>query len=219
MESGPGSEDVALGSGPDLGIGGLAAAIERLQEANRAIASGGGEAPIARALGEALFWIAALDDHFRENRCADVYWPMRAADERGRTTGGLIYARNMLGHGLHIAGAIRFETHAPTVEQKGGDVTVRFPRLPDREYHAPNYGTFLSIQMLWADLAELPTPSGPQHGRDEWYRDRVAARPLSQPLRVAHQWFERFSAPNRSAEADGDLSGRHQSGGDVLTEP
>jgi hypothetical protein len=194
-QGGSGSEDVALASGADLGIGGLGAAIERLQEANRGIASGGGEAPIARALGEALFWIAALDDHFRGNRGAGQYWPMRAADERGRTTGGLIYARNMLGHGLHIAGAIRFKTYAPTVEQSGGNVTVRFPRLADREYHAPNYGTFLSIQMLWADLAALPTPLGPQHGRDEWYRDHVAARPLSQPLRVAREWFERLSAP------------------------
>jgi hypothetical protein len=179
----------ALSGGAGLGMGGLANAIERLHEANANLLRGGGGEPIARALGEALFWIAALDHFFAEQQGYQAYWASRASDARGRTVGGLIFARNVLGHGLHIAGAIRFTAHPPTVVKDGDNLTIQWARLPGREYGSPDRGTVLSIQMAWADLEQLPTPSGPQWDRDVWYRDLVAAQPLSGPLKTASEWF------------------------------
>src|SRR4051794_15427977 len=54
-----------IAGGTALGLEGLRSAIERLHLASEQILSGGGATPSAIALGEALFWIAALDDYFK----------------------------------------------------------------------------------------------------------------------------------------------------------
>ncbi len=180
---------VGLRGGAELGVTALAAAIDRIHSANANLLRGGGAAPTAAALGEGLFWIAALDDFFVSAQPPGVYRRSRASDTRGQTVGGLIYARNGLGHGLHIAAAVRTVVHSPTVVKRDGQVTVQWARLPGREYGAPNRGTVLSMQFVWAEPDVLPVAPGRQHGRDLWYRDRVSGRPLTQPLTVGLDWF------------------------------
>lgn len=173
---------VGLGGGAGLGVTALAAAIDRIHRANANSVRGGGTGPTAAGLGEALFWIAALDDFFVRTQQHGAYWRTRAADTRGQTVGGLIYARNALGHGLRIAGAMQTVFHAPTIVKTDDEITVRWARLPGRDYGAPNRGTLFSLQFLWAALEALPAVSGQQYERDAWYRDRVSGRPLTLEL-------------------------------------
>ena len=178
-----------LPDGRDMGMRGLTEATQRMRDAMSETLIGRGAAPVAIALGEALFWLAAVDDYFK-NLCGETtYFQQRAADEGGRTTGGLVFARNMLGHGLNTASAIRFDLPAPTLIQEGGDLTVRWARLPGKDYGAPNRGTAMSIRFVWARLDELPKPTGPQHDRDAWYAELIAGKALSAPLDVAAAWF------------------------------
>jgi hypothetical protein len=172
-----------------MALRGLTEATQRLHEANRRIVTGGGGVPVTIALGEALWWTSALDDFFTKAEGKRVYHARREADERGRTVGGLVFARNMLGHGLNTASAIDFHLPSPTIVREGNNVTVRWARLSGREYADPDRGTIFRIEMRWADLSELPTPTGPQHKRDEWYVGLIAGRPLTGPLDVAAEWF------------------------------
>jgi hypothetical protein len=162
------------------------------------VLTGGGPVPIATALGEGLFWIAALDDFFTRRYGARGYRLLRASDTRGRTAGGLIFARNLLGHGLHISGAIHLKAHAPTVVVEPGKLTLRWARLPGIDYGSPDRGTVFSAQMLWADAADLPKSRGPTHGRDRWYEQLVARRPLSQPMTTTEAWFRAVSDARRT---------------------
>jgi hypothetical protein len=58
------------------------------------------------ALGETLFWIAALDHHYqlraRRTGRIDAYFAHRDPDLYGRCIGGLIFARNAAGHQIAI---------------------------------------------------------------------------------------------------------------------
>jgi hypothetical protein len=179
-----------IAGGTALGLEGLRSAIERLHRANEQILSGSGAAPSAIALGEALFWIAALDDDFKTSAGPGVYFKARSEDHRGRTVGGLVYARNMLGHGLGTTAGMQFEVHPPTIVQEGSTVTVKWARLPGREYSSENHGTVFSTQLLWVALGDLPEAPEDPHGRHEWYAKNVAGAPLSSPLEVAREWFE-----------------------------
>lgn len=160
--------------------------------------SGGEGAAVAIALGEALFWTAALDDYSKRLRGKTTYFREREADEHGRTVGGLVFARNLLGHGLNTASAISFEVHSPTLIRDGDKVTLRWPRLPGKDYGAPDRGTAFSVKFSWAPLQDLPAPGGPQHRRDDWYGELIAGKPLSKPLDVAAAWFEARGAGSGS---------------------
>lgn len=186
-----GNDAETFEGGPELGLSGLEAAIARIHEANRNLLTGGGQAPIARALSEALFWTAALDDFFATDQGAEKYWTARAGDADGRTAAGLIFARNMLSHGLHVAGAIQLLVHPPTLMREGDTVTLRWARLPGRDYGSGDRGTVLSFQLTWVNISQLPSPTSPQYGRDEWYRDLIAGRPLTHPFDSAYRWFSR----------------------------
>ena len=204
MSADPGDEtgvsDAALTGGPELGIGALEAAIARLREANSRVITGGGAGPVAYALGEAMFWVAALDNHFKGS--VPDYWDTRASEEKGRTVGGVIYARNALGHGLFVAGAVRFQAHPPTLVRGGDKVTLRWARLPGRDYGSPDRGTAFSAQLIWVDLANLPPVSGTQHERDQWYSDHVAGRPVSHPLNDAADWYRTLAGLERTEQTD-----------------
>jgi hypothetical protein len=187
------NEDLTnLSDGPDFAPGALEAAIERLREATDGILSGGGEGPLARALGEALFWVGSLDQHFSAQH--EAYWASRGLDARGRAVGGLVFARNQLAHGLTSAGAIRFEVFPPTFVREGDDVAIRWARIDGRDYGSPNRGSPFAVQPVWVDLETLPPASGPQHDRDVWYRELVSARPLLEPLESALSWFRDLHA-------------------------
>ena len=53
------------------------------------------------SLGETLWWIVALDEHYR-NRDQKVYMELRESDEDGYVIPGLLLARNRVGHGLAL---------------------------------------------------------------------------------------------------------------------
>jgi hypothetical protein len=167
-------DDTRLPDGPDIGLRALLEAIARAHPSSGPITRGEdalyGESRVSASVVEALFWIAALDDHFQG--VAPDYFNRRDSEPGGRTVGGLVYARNLGGHGLHAASAVRYEV---------GAIGSGRP--------------LLSAYFRWAQLADLPKPGRTEkRDRDRMYEERVAGQPLSEPLRVAHEWLKAMHA-------------------------
>ena len=167
-----------LPHGPEAALNGLCEAVTRLRDAvNRVLRGETGEA-IWIALSEALYWVAAMDDHYNK---ADDYFSRRAEDPVGRTVAGLVYARNSHAHELVSAGEAVFDIGTPRVIQ-----------IPLGEMAPPpGRGAIFSMQLRWVALNLLPLPTQKnQHDRDVFYQDNVAEQPIAQPFDDAIEWFE-----------------------------
>lgn len=177
------TDSSVLPHGPNVALDGLRKSHERLHHAIDQVLRGGGGGPVWIALSEALYWIAALDDHF----AGDDYWSERISTEGGRSVGGLVYARNMHAHELVSAGEAQFTIGSSSVQT-----------YPPGEAPQPGRGTVFSTQLLWVGLNSLPAPERREkHGRDQMYADRVGRRPLSHPVNDAIAWFDRVIASQR----------------------
>jgi hypothetical protein len=165
--------------GPTEALVGSREASARIDAPIDRIFTGGGGALIWRALSEALFWIAALDD---QGRALPGYDARRDGEDGGRTVGGLVYARNRHAHNLVTAGEAEFIVPAPTVIQ-----------MPPGEPAAASSGrgTVFAMRARWVPLVALPPPDRPErHGRDAMYDGHVAGRPLREPLDEAAAWLD-----------------------------
>jgi hypothetical protein len=134
-----------------------------------------GAAPVTIALGEALLWADALDNHLERAEGAAAYFDRRAGHPAGRAVGGLVYARNFQAHELVGAASASFEAKTPLITHEAGKLTVS--------------GLGFSIRLMWRDGADLP-PRAERWERDAMYEERVAGRPLSHPIDEAIDWFD-----------------------------
>lgn len=123
-------------------------------------------------LSEALYWVAALDDHYG----AAEYFSQRNEDLGGRTVAGLVYARKSHTHELVSAGEASFEVGSfRVVQTRPGEIEP-----PSRR------STFLSMQLRWVTLDRLPSPAQKErHNRDVFYRDHIAEQPITHPFHDA----------------------------------
>lgn len=181
-----------LPHGPEAALNGLREAVSRLREAASGVLRGrAGYEAIWIALSEALYWVAAMDDRYRG---AD-YFSRRNKDAGGRTVAGLVYARNSHAHELVSAGEAAFEV--------GSIRPVQIP--PGGTAPPPGRGTFLSMQLRWVTLDHLPLPPAhvKQHGRDVFYQNHIAERPITRPFDDAIEWLERCIAAEASKHPRG----------------
>jgi hypothetical protein len=151
----------------DLGQQGLGAALGR-SEAKGTSAPG-----IVTSLAEALWWVAALDDHHEAAFGSVDYFQTIRVGDGGETVAGLVWARNLVGHEL-----VTITTLFETLLTSGDDqLTWGGERL--------TWGT-----PSWLLRADLPAPRRKEnHARDQMYDKHVAGRPIAEPFTVAHDWF------------------------------
>jgi hypothetical protein len=143
-----------------------------------------GAKAVAIVVGEALWWVAALDDFFRIELGDHRWFRLRDGHPDGRCVAGLLYARNLHSHQLSPLGCLTDDLR---------------PRAPERPTARPaNLGPNdqwvvvppIRILLAWRQLSDLPSPGKPEnHGRDGMYAQRVATRPLAEPLQDALSFF------------------------------
>jgi hypothetical protein len=178
--------DFPFAGGVDLGLYGLSQAIERFLPATNAMLNGEGAKAVAIVVGEALWWVASIDDFFRTKLGDQRWWSLRAADQDGQCVAGLIYARNLHSHELTPLGCLAEEKPGPSPETP--------PPAPPSDL-GPNdqfviVGSVASLRLAWRKLENLPAPAEPErHGRDRLYKLRVADRRLAEPFRDALAFF------------------------------
>ena len=162
------------GARHDIALFGLRQAIERMGIAAVGMFKGEGQRAHLASLGEALWWIASLDDHCKHIEGESAYFTRRDADGAGQTVSGLIYARNLHGHNLAPLATIATHSEAAPL------------RLPYRENgpHAQVIQSSTAVMTLvWRELSHLQAPTkAERHGRDQLYSDHVAGRPLRDPV-------------------------------------
>jgi hypothetical protein len=163
-------------AGPDLGLRALRASIDRLHEAWTT--RGEGDWRISASAGEALLWIAALDNYMviQDQKRGTGYRTRRDADPLGEVVRALAYARDALGHGLSMVSSFVYELGSPGIVQ--GDNVLKEAS-----------GPWLTIHFRWASITKLPNRRQ-DATLDRLYEQRVANRPLSHPLDEAHRFFE-----------------------------
>jgi hypothetical protein len=123
------------------------------------------------ALGETIWWIVALDEHYRHHY-GRRYERFRDASEYGRQIPGIRYARNLVGHQIALLLEDPIDNH-PLVERiMSGDL--------------------ISIeQMTWRRLENLPVPTTEQRRQEQCYRDYLAGYASRYALRRANYFFVR----------------------------
>jgi hypothetical protein len=131
-------------AGPDLGLRALRAAIDRLHEAWTT--RGEGDWRISASAGEALLWIAALDNYMviQDQKRGTGYRTRRDADPLGEVVRALVYARDAFGHGLSMVSSFVYELGSPGIVQ--GDNVLKEAS-----------GPWLTIHFRWASIAKLQT--------------------------------------------------------------
>lgn len=181
-----------LPHGPEAALNGLREAVSRLREAVSGVLRGrAGYEAIWIALSEALYWVAAMDDRYRG---AADYFSRRDKDAGGRTVAGLVYARNSHAHELVSAGEAVFEV--------GSIRPVQIP--PGETAPPPGRGPWFSMQLRWVTLDRLPLPAHVErHGRDVFYQNHIADRPITHPFDDAIGWLERCIAAEASKHTRG----------------
>jgi hypothetical protein len=139
------------------------------------------------ALGETLWWIFALDEHYLHHGVS-AYETFRNDDVNGRVIWGLRLARNRVGHEL--------------------SVLLTDPRKP---------GPGVSLEQLrWRTLDNLPAPGNREGDRQRTaYSEELAGKAARYTLRSANRFFvtERH-AIEAALTADGaHVSGRDSRSG------
>ncbi len=152
----------------DLARVALAAAHGRFKQdhANRDVAAW------YASLGETLWWIFALDDHYW-NLDESVYKPLRDSDEDGYVIPGLRLARNRVGHGLALM-----------LEDPAGHSPFLAPPAPAK---------LTLAQLIWRRLEDLPPVEKDKKGEAQAavYRAHLAGNPARYALRHASRFFIR----------------------------
>jgi hypothetical protein len=121
------------------------------------------------SLGETLWWIVALDDHYR-TRYKSAYERLRDCDKDGYVIPGLLLARNQVGHAL-----------------------VRMLKDPDSPSTVlPSAGLTLK-QLVWRPLEDLPPVRKTRVSdfQEAIYRAYLAREPHRFALRHATGFFVR----------------------------
>ena len=132
------------------------------------------------SLGETLWWIFALDEHYW-HRDQPAYEPLRNYDEDGFIIPGLRLARNRVGHGLALM-----------LEDPDGRPPFSAP---------PSRVTIRLSQLRWRQLENLP-PVEEAHKsaiQQAVYQDHLAGNPVRFGLRHASRFFIRRHAALDSA--------------------
>jgi hypothetical protein len=121
------------------------------------------------SLGETLWWIVALDDHYR-TRYKSAYARLRDCDKDGYVIPGLLLARNQVGHAL-----------ARMLEDPGSPSTV-----------LPSAGLTLN-QLVWRRLEDLPPVKKTKVSdfQEAIYEAHLATEPHRFALRHASGFFVR----------------------------
>lgn len=132
------------------------------------------------ALGETLWWIVALDEHY-EALGSGRYKAYRNGDAHGHVIRGLRFARNLAGHMI-----------ADLIDDPYGG---RFLEGEDRQ------GVLLG-QLAWRRTASLPDPTKEQAVLQKVYETHLAGRPVRYDLRRANYFFVRKSSQLHKAIAD-----------------
>lgn len=167
----------------DIAAFGLEQAIDRLRRTGRGMFRGEGQRAHIASIGEALWWVASLDDHCQHLEDKAPYFARRDADQLGQTVAGLIYARNLHGHYLAPLAMIAQHSEPQPVRQPPADAAP--------EAQMVQLDTAV-LTLVWRELPHLQVPTREErHGRDEMYSDRVAGRPLFEPLVDALTFFTR----------------------------
>jgi hypothetical protein len=131
------------------------------------------------ALGETLWWIVALDDHYRQLGRAR-YESYRDDDPRGSVLPGLRFARNKVGHQLTLL----------VTDPNGGNV-----RRPSAD------GGVRLDQLVWRESEQFPAPGDPQHPQRHCYDRRLANNAVRYAVRDANYFFVRHRAELENALA------------------
>lgn len=179
------AKDLPFDGGVEVGLYGLARAIERFGPARSAMLSGEGAKAVAIVVGEALWWVAALDDFFRTDLGRNHWFGIRHADPHGQCVAGLLYARNLHSHQLSPLGCLTDDLRPVAPEPPPTPPANLGPN--DQWVAVPP----IRLLVAWRRLSDLPRPGKPEmHGRDRMYDQTVATRPLAEPLQDALSFFK-----------------------------
>jgi hypothetical protein len=157
-----------------LGEKGHSEALQRLRD--RLNDPGMGDPLIS--LAEVLEWSYTLDEYHAKQLGANYRKTIRAASDDGETQAALTFARGLFTHSLtHVGELVMMQTIRPAGYPGGRRAgNIRIVAVP-KGYH-------------WKLRAELPPPDpGLVKGRDLLYDNRVAGRPLLDPLEAAARFL------------------------------
>ena len=169
-----------------LAMAGLRAATARVDDACAADVQGDDEPVLARALIETLWWQKSVEDLWEEE-LGEAFYRRRDASDGGVAVGGLAYARNVGGHRVGRTYDEVVYRAASTVES----VTLASMGAGARDAGARDAA---DGDPRWPRLSDLPPlPMEDPFDRARMYSDRVADRPLPEPLHAALGFFEELS--------------------------
>lgn len=125
------------------------------------------------SLGETLWWIFAIDEHYRHANQA-IYEELRNNDGNGRYISGLRLARNRVGHRLALM----------LQDPSGRSV---YSEAPSEE------GVFID-QLMWRTLTDLPPgdPGKESSTQENSYRKYLEGNAVRYALRHANYFFIRY---------------------------
>jgi hypothetical protein len=115
-----------------------------------------------------------------------VYWQNRAATADGETLGALVWFRDAVHHQLASMKDGFWRSAVVRVAQDGKWVEAKVSIARDGAWVPAQVST---SYFGWPDRASIPPTSQPAHGRDVWYDQHVASRPVMDPLRRAAQFL------------------------------
>jgi hypothetical protein len=124
------------------------------------------------ALGETLWWIVALDEHYRDAG-KTVYESHRDGNAHGSVLPGLRFARNKVGHQLTLL----------VTDPCGGSV-----------FHSADADGVRLDQLLWRESAQFPSAGDPQHPQRLCYDRLLANNAVRYAIRHANYFFVRHRA-------------------------
>ena len=128
---------------------------------------------------DVLAWLYRLEE--MERRSDKGYFAHRGASAKGRTLGGVIWARGLVDHHqaqVHNAGLMKMSVFIVTDADELQPMDV-FVVDRDRELQRAQVHT---STMTWAPRCDLPPGRDEKHGRDAYYDEHVAGRPVLGPL-------------------------------------
>ncbi len=149
-------------------MAGLEGAIARLRDTDARRS----DIPAYVALGEALHWIYAMDDHFATQSGNKKYYEERDNSQLGKVVAGMAYVRNLAVHQLAVVG--RFQ----------GAVYPSHDLYPRDDLY-PSAGV-----LTWRPFHGLPRPlRREKYGRDAHYQQLLAGQPVLGGLETARRYL------------------------------
>jgi hypothetical protein len=161
-----------------LAVAGLRAATARVTDT----VTNDGDGRFGQALVETLWWQKSIEDLWQEQE-GEAFYRRRDATDGGMAVAGLAYARNVGGHRVDRTYDEVVYRAASAVESV---VLAGFSAWTATGGDGPR----------WPALADLPPlPMEDPFGRAEMYSQRIAGRPVLEPLHAALGFFEDLLAP------------------------